>query len=216
MILVVHSEVNPDSRYHTEELAKGFPERCEYDYAKEGSPPDLEEIGDVDGVVLAGSTAGVYESDEYPWMVNQQRWIRELVREEVPTLGVCFGHQAINSALGGEVEHRGLRCALVTPEFADDPLFEGGGKKVAAVHGDWVVEAGEEMDSIASLPDYPFFGTRHREAPVWSVQFHPECTERFYRVVERKHGWQSHEDSVRSFEATRLFENFRRLTGESG
>lgn len=208
MILVVHSEPDPGSRYHTEELARQFPDRREHDFAGEGAPPDL---GDVDGVVLAGSTAGVYEADEHPWMAEQAKWIRELVREEVPTLGVCFGHQAINEALGGHVEHRGLRCALVEPEFGDDPLFDGLSSKVAAVHGDWVVEAGEGMEPIASLPDYPLFATRHRGAPVWSVQFHPECTERFYRVAEEKHGWEPHEESVEAFAATELFGNFRRL-----
>lgn len=208
MILVVHSEVDPGSRYHTEELAKGFPERREHDYASEGSAPDLKGI---DGVVLAGSTAGVYEADEHPWMADQAEWIQKLVREEVPTLGVCFGHQAINAALGGRVEHRGLRRALVEPEFADDPLFDGVGPGVAAVHGDWVVEPGEGMEPIASLPDYPLFATRHREAPVRSVQFHPECTRRFYGTVEEKHGWEPHDRSVEAFESTRLFENFRRL-----
>jgi GMP synthase (glutamine-hydrolysing) len=208
MILVVHNEVDPDSRYHTEELAKGFPDRREHDYASEGSAPDLE---GVDGVVLAGSTAGVYEADEYPWMADLEEWIRELVREEVPTLGVCFGHQAINRALGGRVEHRGLRCALVEPEFADDPLFEGLGPGVAAAHGDWVVEPGEGMEPIASLPDYPLFATRHREAPIRSVQFHPECTERFYDAVAEKHGWKPHDRPIEAFDTTRLFENFRRL-----
>lgn len=211
MILVVHNEVDSRSHYHTEELARCLSDRHEHDYASEGSAPDLE---GVDGVVLAGSTAGVYEGDEHPWMADQAEWIRGLVRREVPLLGVCFGHQAINAALGGRVEHRGLRCALVEPEFADDPLFDGVGPGVAAVHGDWVVEAGEGMEAIASLSDYPLFATRHREAPVWSVQFHPECTRRFYEVVERKHGWEPHEQPVEAFEAIRLFENFRRLAGE--
>ncbi|MFC6905401.1 type 1 glutamine amidotransferase [Halalkalicoccus tibetensis] len=208
MILVVHNEPDPGSRYHTEELARQFPDRREHDFASEGSPPDL---GDVDGVVLAGSTAGVYEADEHPWMAEQAEWIRDLVGEGVPTLGVCFGHQAINGALGGRVEHRGLRCALVEPEFDDSPLFDGVGPGVAAVHGDWVVEAGEGMEPIASLPNYPLFATRHRWAPVWSVQFHPECTERFYRVAGEKHGWEPHEESVEAFAATELFGNFRRL-----
>lgn len=211
MNLVVHSEVDPDSRYHTEELARQFPDRREHDFASDGSPPDLQ---GVDGVVLAGSTAGVYEADEHPWMAEQADWIRELVRQEIPTLGVCFGHQAINTALGGCVEHRGLRCALVEPEFDDDPLFDGLDGAVAAVHGDWVVEAGAGMEPIASLPDYPLFATRHRGAPVWSVQFHPECTERFYEVVSQKHGWEPHEEPVEAFAATELFGNFRRLVDE--
>ncbi|WP_235010837.1 glutamine amidotransferase-related protein [Halobellus limi] len=59
--------------------------------------------------------------------------VRGFVDEEVPTLGVCFGHQLVNDALDGRVEHRGLRKGIETLRFADDPLFEAVGARVPMV-----------------------------------------------------------------------------------
>jgi len=67
--------------------------------------------------------------------------VRELIERETPTLGICFGPQLVNDALGGRVEHRGVRAGLAAAEFDDDPLFEGVPPVVPAVHGDIVVEA---------------------------------------------------------------------------
>jgi GMP synthase (glutamine-hydrolysing) len=211
MILVVRNEHDPEKTYHEEELATLFPDRIEWRYPHEGRP-DVDAIGP-DGVVITGSTAGVYEAEDRPWIADQQAWIRELIEREVPTLGVCFGHQNVNAALGGRVEHRGMRNAIVEAELADDPLFSGLSPHVAAVHGDWVVERGEGMEVIASIDGYEAFGTRHREAPVWTVQFHPECTERFRRVVAEAEGWDSL-DGIGQVNSTKLAENFRRIVRE--
>lgn len=215
MLRLFRCEVDPDRAYHCDALAERFPEADEHDLAR-GSEDALDAVG---AAVVSGSTAGVYEDDEHEWIADARGVVRELVERGVPTLGVCFGHQIVNDALGGRVEHRGTRAGLVDVEFDDDPLFEGVPPVVPAVHGDAVVEAGGGMEPIASPVgdgygyDYPLFATRHRDAPVWTVQFHPELAVEHRDRLAADFGWA---DGARSFAETdgdRLFENFRALAG---
>lgn len=104
-VYVVRNEVDPDCEYHCDALAARFPTATEVDFVAGERPPD-----DADAVVLTGSTAGVYETDRHGWIAEQEALVRDLVEREVPTLGVCFGHQVVNAALGGTVEHVGTNA----------------------------------------------------------------------------------------------------------
>ncbi|WP_306054377.1 type 1 glutamine amidotransferase [Natronococcus wangiae] len=210
-ILVVHNEVDEAYDYHRIALAGYFPGCLECDFPA-GDRPDLE---GVDGVVLTGSTAGVYEVDDEPWIADQRELVRELVERETPTLGVCFGHQIANDALGGRVEHVGTTHRLVAVELASDPLFDGVEPVVPAVHGDAVLEPGEGMATIARTDYYPHFGTRHEDAPLWTIQFHPEFTSDFHEEIETDFGWTETEYSYEDVTAHRIFENFVSLIREA-
>lgn len=217
MLLVLENEVDADKRYFVPEIVRYLTEYEVFSYADEGSNPSLDEVGGVerfDGVVLSGSTAGVYERDEYPWMDEQMTLVRELVEREIPTLGVCFGHQLVNDALGGRVEHRGLTNELVRADLAADPLFEGVNDVIPAVHGDHVVECGDGMESIASAPHAENFATRHRDAPVWTVQYHPEFTDRSLGRIEADFGWRDNDLSFADVNVEETFRNFERLASE--
>jgi anthranilate synthase component 2 len=111
----------------------------------------------------------------------------ELIRRfgsEVPILGVCLGHQAIGEAYGARVVRaRRLMHGKVSPvAHGGNGLFEGIPTPVSmtryhslVIDPDslpdalevmaWTDEAGWE-DEIQAV--------RHREHPVWGVQFHPE------------------------------------------
>ncbi len=102
-VYVVRNEPDPDSQYHCDALASWFPAATEVDFVA-GDEVLLDGPDGADGVVLSGSTAGVYEADSRPWIDDQMALVRALVDREVPTLGVCFGHQVVNAALGGTVE----------------------------------------------------------------------------------------------------------------
>jgi GMP synthase (glutamine-hydrolysing) len=231
MIVVFENEVDPDSRYFVPEIRRHLTEAGAdvrvYSYAAEGGrsnathgrsvpngnrPRSLE---DADGVVLSGSTAGVYETDRHPWMDDLREIVRDLVADEVPTLGICFGHQLVNDALGGRVEHRGLHAGIERIEFDDDPLFEGVAPRVPVIHGDFVTELAADVERVARADYYDNFASRHREAPLWTVQYHPEFTARLLASIESDFGWP--EDAVdRDFAdvtVERTFENFVRLVG---
>ena len=105
----------------------------------------------------------------------------ELVRslgEDVRTLGVCLGHQAIVEAFGGEIgqaralvhgkasriEHdgRGIFRGLPTPT------------DVGRYHSLAATRVPPELEVTSRTDDGEVMGVRHRTYPIEGVQFHPE------------------------------------------
>jgi GMP synthase (glutamine-hydrolysing) len=210
-LYVVRSEVDADCVYHCDAVASHLSTAEEIDFVAGERVP----LDDADGVVLTGSTAAVYEADSHPWIGELEAFVRELVEREVPTLGVCFGHQVANSAFGGTVEHVGTTARLVEVTFANDPLFDGVDPVVVSLHGDAVVEPGEGMEVIASAAHAEVFGTRHRTAPLRTVQFHPEITAAHRDRLVEDFGWEEPRFSFDDVTAERIFGNFERLVADS-
>jgi anthranilate synthase component 2 len=100
----------------------------------------------------------------------------------IPTLGVCLGHQAIGEAYGGRV----VRAARVMHGKTSRIQHDGTGVftglpsplEVMRYHS-LVVERStlpETLDVVAHAVGNPseIHGVKHREHPVYGVQFHPE------------------------------------------
>ncbi|WP_418286604.1 type 1 glutamine amidotransferase [Halorubrum sp. DTA46] len=208
-LYVVRNEVDPEHEYHCDAVAARFPTATEIDFVAGERVP----LDDADGVILTGSTAGVYESESRPWIAEQEELVRELVAREIPTLGVCFGHQVANTALGGSVEEIGTTATLVEATFADDPLFDGVDPVVVSLHGDAVTEPGADMEVIASADHTHVFGTAHGTAPLWTVQFHPEITAAHRDRLVADFDWETDRLSFEDVTAGRVFENFVELAG---
>jgi anthranilate synthase/aminodeoxychorismate synthase-like glutamine amidotransferase len=106
-----------------------------------------------------------------------------LVRElgpRIPILGVCLGHQAICTALGGTLlraeEPMHGRTSLVEHHAQD--LFEGlpNPLRVTRYHSLIVEESTlpAELEVTSRTADGIIMAIRHREWPTFGVQFHPE------------------------------------------
>lgn len=213
MLLVLENEVDSNKRYFVPEITRHLSDARVHDVAH-GGVPGIARFLDGDtplgGVILSGSTAGVYESADYPWMDDLKSLVHDLIAHDIPTLGVCFGHQLVNDALGGTVEHRGLTADFVDVDFADDPLFEDVSTTVPMVHGDQVTELGDGMEPIATADYYPLLASRHEDAPLWTVQYHPEFTDRLLPHIAADFGWNGPDD-FSSVSVERTFGNFERL-----
>jgi GMP synthase (glutamine-hydrolysing) len=61
----------------------------------------LPRPGDVPGAVITGSAAMVTERSD--WSERTAAWIRAAMGAQTPLFGVCYGHQLMAYALGGEV-----------------------------------------------------------------------------------------------------------------
>ncbi len=69
----------------------------------DSTPADYPDPGTCDAVWVMGGAMQVWEDDEHPWLVDEKRFIREVVAAGVPYLGVCLGHQLLADALDGSV-----------------------------------------------------------------------------------------------------------------
>ncbi|WP_049928859.1 type 1 glutamine amidotransferase [Halopiger goleimassiliensis] len=214
MLVVVRNEVDPDFDYHCDAIAdalESVPATVrEVDYPA-GERPDLARA---DGVVLSGSTAGVYEADERPWIDDEAALVRALLERSVPTLGICFGHQLVNAALGGTVEAAETTCRPVRADLDSDPLFAEVPPTVPVAHGDVVTETGEGLEVVGRADYYRAFATRHRDAPLWTVQFHPELTAAHRDRLVADFGWTDGESGFAAVDARRIFDNFADIVAE--
>ena len=108
----------------------------------------------------------------------------EVVRRygpSLPVLGVCLGHQAIGLAYGASVVRAGTLMHGKTSDIEHDGegLFEGLPHPLTATryHSLVVEDLPAELLPTAWATDATgrtLMGVRHREHPVWGVQFHPE------------------------------------------
>jgi anthranilate synthase/aminodeoxychorismate synthase-like glutamine amidotransferase len=102
----------------------------------------------------------------------------ERLGPQVPTLGVCLGHQAIVEAFGGEV---GQAKALLHGKSSSvrhdgHGVFTGLPEVIEAgrYHSLAAVRVPDELAVTATTEDGEVMAVRHRSYPVEGVQFHPE------------------------------------------
>lgn len=142
-----------------------------------GAP--LPEPGDCAGAVVTGSHAMV--TDDLPWSLGIERWIRELVDAAVPYLGICYGHQLLGRAAGGDVGYHPLGREVGTvgvelvAEAAHDPLFGSlpGAFAVHATHAQTILRLPPGAVRLAANAFEPNHAIRVGPC-AWGVQFHPE------------------------------------------
>jgi GMP synthase (glutamine-hydrolysing) len=139
----------------------------------------LPPVQAVRGVVVTGSPAMV--TDQEPWSEGLAAWLREAAEQLVPVLGVCYGHQLLAHALGGEVGYHpqgreiGTRLIRLHPTAMDDLLLGSLPESICVhlTHAQSVRRLPPQAVHLASNDYEPHQAFRVGEH-VWGVQFHPE------------------------------------------
>ncbi len=141
---------------------------------------DLGEVADLapDAVVISPGPCTPAEAGQSVAVI--QRFGAEL-----PMLGVCLGHQAIGAAYGASVVRAARLMHGKTSRVEHDGtgVFEGLPNPLTATryHSLVVEDLPSELvpnawatEGAADSSGRVVMGVRHREHPVWGVQFHPE------------------------------------------
>ena len=115
------------------------------------------------------------------------------VSKDIPTLGVCLGHQGIVHAYGGGiVPAKSLRHGKTSPIRHDGKgVFKGIKNPFLATRYHSLVAEEKSLPkslevTARSLDDNEVMGVRHRKLPIEGVQFHPESilTTVGHRVIQ--------------------------------
>lgn len=121
----------------------------------------------------------------------------------IPILGVCLGHQAIGEVFGGEVirAKQPMHGKTSMVLHREDPLFEGIPNPFQATRYHSLVintmKLPDELQPIAfSVDDTEIMAVKHKDYPVYGVQFHPE--------------------SIYTLEGLKIIENFLRIYAPVG
>lgn len=127
----------------------------------------------VDGLVLSGGAPRIGLESELGSCSEY------LEKADFPILGICAGHQFMARFFGGKVEPSKV------PEFGkieltllkeDDMLFEGVSKKsiVWESHNDEVIVLPKDFEIVGESESCKIQAMRHKEKPLYGLQFHPE------------------------------------------
>lgn len=109
-------------------------------------------------------------------MQHEVEQIKSLITSGTPIFGICFGHQLLGRAFGGETYklrfgHRG----------GNQPVRDeqSGTIEITSHNHGFAVDADSLPDAVAvshiNLNDNCVEGLQHREQPIFSVQYHPEA-----------------------------------------
>jgi GMP synthase (glutamine-hydrolysing) len=141
-------------------------------------PTPREAVADCDLLIALGAPIGVYETDVYPFLIDEIEAIRMRLEAQRPILGVCLGAQLMAAALGAKVapgpgKEIGYAPVALTPEGLVSPLAAIEGVSVLHWHGDNLdlPKGAERLASTALCPNQAF------RISHWALglQFHVEA-----------------------------------------
>lgn len=155
-----------------------------------GAPlPDLQTL---DAVLITGSSAGVYE--DHPWLDPLRDFIRKAHASRTKLVGICFGHQIIADALGGEVRksEKGWGLGRHTYAIGSRPRFfdlPRASVSIACSHQDQVIVAPKGADVVLSSAFTPNAGLHYTNGTTLTFQPHPEFGDPYVTaLVELRRG----------------------------
>lgn len=152
-------------------------------FVLDGAP--LPDPGALEGVVITGSAAGVYDTPT--WIDPLRAFVRDAYAAKTPMLGICFGHQIMADALGGDVRksEKGWGLGRHVYEVTANPSFMNGASKVAiaASHRDQVITPPAEAEAFLASEFTPNAGLIYKNGAAISIQPHPEFDVSYSRAL---------------------------------
>ncbi len=230
MILIIkHIDIEGPGTFGDFLKAKGEPFKIVELGAGEPLPSELRGIK---AVVVLGGPMNVDEENVYPFLKAENEFIRKVLKEEIPFLGICLGSQLLAKAAGATVgkspvKEIGWYNVALTDEGKNDPFFKGFSETedIYHWHGD-MFQIPENGTLLATAPGCPHQALRVGKN-AYGIQFHVEVTDvsikewcdeysasdlpgRKEHCAVMLEGYKTKKDAFNR-QANRLYENFLEL-----
>ena len=186
-------------------------------------------LNGINAVVVLGGPMNVYEEDKYPFLKEEDVFIKRVLASEIPFFGICLGSQLLAKAAGAKVvrspvKEIGWYNIALTSDGKSDPLFQGfrENEEIYHWHGDMfeIPKSGALLASGTGCPHQAFRVGKN----AYGIQFHVEVTDKSIKewcdeysatdLPERKEhcaamieGYFKNKEQF-NYQANRLYENF--------
>ena len=133
--------------------------------------------GQIDFLLIMGGPMSVNDPD--PWIAQELAYVKQVILQGIPVLGICFGAQLLARALGGKIGpgptfEIGMVPVTLTDEGHADPVFRGLPTTfpVFQWHGEGITLGAQGVPLVGS-PDFSVQAFRYQDR-VYGFLFHPE------------------------------------------
>ncbi len=173
----------------------------------------------IKGIILSGGPLNVYQ-------INKYSFDKRIIENQIPVLGICFGHQILSKLNGGRVKQSKYREfglanirkkseSILTKNFFNKKKIN----KVWMSHADQVSKLPKNFNVIASSQNSKFAIIENKKKNFYGVQFHPEVTHTengkklinnfIFLICKIKRNWSSKDQKIK------LIKDVQNLVGKN-
>ena len=173
----------------------------------------------IKGIILSGGPLNVYQ-------INKYSFDKRIIENQIPVLGICFGHQILSKLNGGRVKQSKYRefglaniCKKRESILIKNFFNKKNINKVWMSHADQVSKLPKNFNVIASSQNSKFAIIENKKKNFYGVQFHPEVTHTengkklinnfIFLICKIKRNWSSKDQKIK------LIKDVQNLVGKN-